>query len=78
MHFKPTVSYIVLMLQVTELSFSLSQAPAHDGHGLVVRMKGRKPANLVQPVHVALDVSGQYFWRTAAAAFGEWPTSLGR
>jgi len=41
-------------------------------------MEGTKPANLVQPVHIALDISGQQFWRAAAEAFGEWPTSLGR
>ena len=70
--------YDCYVTQVSKLTFSLSHAPEHDGHGLIVKIEGKKPASLVQPVHIALDVSGQQFWRVAAQAFGEWASSLGR
>jgi len=63
---------------VTDIKFSLSQDPAHDSHGLVVKVKGQKPGPLDTPVHLALSVEGGGFWRSAASVFGEFPVGFAR
>ena len=67
-----------ISLQVSKLSFSLSKDPTHNGHGLVVQLQGKKPSELEKPLHVALGVEGEVFWRTAASAFGDWKVGLAR
>ena len=47
------------------------------GNGLVVKMKGTKPAELTASVtHVAADVSGRSFWGAASDVFGGWKVSF--
>ena len=58
------------------MSVALSQN--HDGHGLVVKLKGTKPASLGRKLHIAADVSGATFWRMASDAFGGWKISFFR
>ncbi len=65
-------------LQVSNIKFSLSQDPAHEKHGLVIQVKGRKPKELSEPVHLSLNVEGGGFWGVASRVFGEFPVSLAR
>jgi len=44
----------------------------------VVKVKGKKPSELAQPVHIALNISGPGFWRAASSTFGEWKVGLAR
>lgn len=50
----------------------------HDGHGLVVKLKGTKPTELSSVLHVAMNVSGQSFWRNVSNVFGSWKTNFAR
>ena len=70
-----TINYI---FQVSNIKFSLSQDPAHEKHGLVIQVKGRKPRELSEPVHLSLNVEGGGFWGVASKVFGEFPVSLAR
>ncbi len=64
------------------MEFKLSDAPEHEGHGLVINIKGDRSASVEEPVHMALDVptsSYSYsFWPAAERAFGSFPVSMGR
>ena len=74
----PRLCCLSASLQVNKLSFSLSKDPAHNGHGLIVKLEAQKPSQLEKPLHIALGVDGEEFWRTAARAFGDWTVGLAR
>ena len=60
------------------MSIALSRNPAHNGHGIVVQIQGRKPSHLTLPAHIALNIGGSGFWRAASNTFGEWKVGLAK
>ena len=64
--------------QVEEITFSLSKAPEHEGHGIVIKIKGTKKQSLIQPPMMALDVLPGRFWAGAEVAFGAFAVSLAK
>ena len=65
--------------QVDEIKVTPSHAPEHEGHGLVIKIKGTKPAFLTTPPHIALDVKADaHFWTVAGRAYSDFAVSLAR
>ena len=69
-----------VLMQIEEMTFSLSKAPEHEGHGLVIDIRGNRASSLEKPVQMALDVpaSSSQFWRAAELSFGSFKISLAR
>ena len=69
-----------MLVQIEEMTFSLSKAPEHESHGLVIDIRGNRATSLEKPVQMALDVpaSSYQFWRAAELAFGSFPVSMAR
>lgn len=66
------------MPQVEKIAFSLSKALEHEGHGIVIKIKGTKKQSLVQPPMMALDVLPGGFWTGAEVVFGTFAVSLAK
>ena len=65
--------------QVDDLRMTLSQAPEHEGHGIVIKIKGTKPLPLTTPQHIALNVSeNSHFWSAAEKAYSSFAVSMAR
>lgn len=59
-------------------SIHIALSGEHNNHGIVVKIKGTKPPGLKQPVHIAMDVTGDKLWRTASNVFGKWKVKFVR
>lgn len=67
----PCLLTIASYTQIEEMTCTLSTNPAHESHGMFIKVKGTKPKDLDRPVHLALDVGGSSFWFIAASLFSE-------
>lgn len=63
---------------MTSLTFELSRDPAHEKHGMVIKVTGTKPRELAIPTHIALAVRGTEFWNAVSSAYGEFAASMAR
>lgn len=63
---------------MTSLTFELSDDPAHEQHGMIIKVRGKKPSSLLSPTHIALDVRGDGFWSTVGSVYGEFAASMAR
>lgn len=66
------------LFKVSDITFTLSQDPTHENHGIVIKVKGTKARQIEKPLHLALTVDGTSFWHTASNVFGEFAVSLAR
>ena len=64
--------------QIEELKVNLSHDPEHEGHGLVVSIKGTRDKGVAKPVHMALQIPPSRFWMAAENAFGSFPVRMAR
>jgi hypothetical protein len=63
---------------VDEFKFSLSMSPEHEGHGILIKIKGTKKASLVRPPIMALEVMPGNFWDGAERVFGSFAVGLAK
>eukprot|EP00731_Ephydatia_muelleri_P024755 Em0016g1026a len=65
-------------ITVNKISAEFSTDPAHNGHGMIIKLEGTKPSDLKLPVHVAFSVGGDDFWYQVNAIFGQWAVGMAR
>lgn len=64
--------------KVTSLTFELSSDPAHENHGMLITVRGKKPSSLTRPEHIALDVRGDSFWKAVSSSYGDFAASMAK
>ncbi len=66
-------------VQVDDLKVTPSTDPAHEGHGMVINIKGTKPHTLTTPPYIALDVAAEsHFWEAVGRAYPSFTVSMAR
>ena len=65
--------------QADDLRMTFSRAPEHEGHGIVIKIKGTKSLPLTAPPYIALNVSKtSHFWVAAGHAYSSFAVSMAR